>query len=138
MPSVFSAAEDDLSDAVDAEFGRELEFRPYLAGPGGGRRLADPDRPTLTVIAIVDDDTGTGATSARGSSSIGTGDAISRTARRVSVSIDRRQFGAVAPRRVDRLVDLESGEVFEATDINLDAEGRYRITLSQVIKRDTE
>lgn len=125
MPSVFSAMEDQLSDAVDATFGEQFEFQPKTPGAGGGRPSVDPSRAVREVNGIFDD---------RSFSSKSFGD-VARTAMQVSLrhqwlSIDKRQFlDDQQPRQKDGFKRLDTGVTYSVAEVTQDGEGRYKLRL---------
>lgn len=128
MSSPFAALEDGLSEACDTVFGERFEFRPMIYGPGGGKRLPDPSRTAATVTAIFEaplyKSTEFG-TEARGSAPA----LIEKT----SVSIAAPALGAYGqPKRFDIAKRLATGDLFEVSTIERDAEGRYKIGIKQI------
>ncbi len=126
MPSKFAALENRLSDKVDDVFGELFEFRPMIAGAGGGRgAVADTARHILTVTGVFDD--GTYDSQALGN--------VERTAsqvtlRHVTIAIDKRRFVAgQIPRQGDRFVRIDTRVVYTIAASPQDTEGRYKFRL---------
>lgn len=128
MPGAFAALENELSESCDEQFGEAFQFRPMVAGAGGGRRATDAGRAVKAVTGIFDD---------RSFNSQALG-AVERTASQITLrhawlSIDRRQFTAgQEPRRFDRFARTGTSRLYEVAEVQEDGEGRFRIRLADV------
>lgn len=130
MASVFAALEDQLSAACDATFGEQFEMRPMKYGAGGGRRAPDPDRTTATITGIFEapiyKSTEFG-TEARGS--------MPALLNRTMLSVAAQEFSAFGPpRQYDVAARLSTGDIYEISVVERDAEGRYRLGIKQIGK----
>lgn len=126
--SAFAAFEDGLSAACDKAFGARFELRPMKYGPGGGKRLPDPDRTSKTVTAIyvapLYKSTEFG-NEARGSAPV--------LLEKTRISVTQEQLGAYGrPKQFDVAKRLETGELFEVSTIEQDAEGRFEIGIKLI------
>lgn len=140
MPSIFDGLENILSDAIDDTFATEWEFLPMRQATVNSRRESDPERPSVTVRATIDDRNPGSASFARlGSTSGGvahSGGAPQFSASNPMLFIDERQMGpAGRPRRYDRWRSVDNGRVYEVTDVHQDGQGRLKLGLA-LVKRD--
>ena len=128
MPSLFAALEDRLSDTIDHVFGEPFEFRPYVAVVPNVRPAADNSRAVRPVFGAFDEPSFNSTevgTDVRGGSRF--------SMRKPSLSIDVRQFLAgQKPQRLDRLLRIDTGKVYEVSDVKQDGEGRYKLMLHEV------
>lgn len=128
MPSLFAGLEDRLSDAIDRQFGEAFTFRPHAAVVPGAKPLPDPSRSTRPVVGVYDEPS---FTSTEVGADVRGGSRYSM--RKLSLSIDARQFAAnEPPRRLDRFERTGTGKHFEVTDLKQDGEGRYKLMLNEV------
>lgn len=116
-----------MSSLVDGTFGERFEYRPYLAGPGGGRGGPDSGRPTFEFSGIFKD-------KSFEAKSFGEIERTSSrmTLRHVLLSVDRRNLAS--PKRVDRVLRLDTGVVYEIAEIGEDGEGRWKLRLVEIAK----
>lgn len=122
MPSPFAALENRVSESCDAVFGEQWMLEPMMAAPGGGRRTRDASRAEVELTGIYSAPNKRSTefgTEARGS--------VPRLIEETTVSIDVRQVpDGDRPRRHDRLRRVDTGQVFEISHAERDAEGRIK------------
>jgi hypothetical protein len=132
MPSPFAALEDAMSEAVDEQFAEAFEYRPYTAGPGGGRGGPDASRPLMAIRGVFFD---------KSYNSKAFGDeertATRMTLRHATLSVDKRQLAHHdPPRRADRVKRVDTGVVYEIAEVGEDGHGRHKLRLVEILKED--
>ncbi len=136
MPSPFAALEDRLSAEVDRAFGESFVHLPMRQTTVNSARVADPDRAQRTVSAVIDDRTPGSASFARlGKTSGGvatSGGAPKFTTTSPTLFVDAAQFAGAVPARLDRIRRVDTGAVYDITNIGKDGQGRLKFDLVQV------
>lgn len=127
MASLFAAIENAAFKELERVFSEPFEFRPYKA-VAGGARFPDDARAVRQVIGIRDakpfKSTEFG-TESRGS--------IPGRFDRIHLNFDIAQFAdGQLPQRFDRFKRLDTREVYEASDVERDAEGRLKINIKSL------
>ena len=133
MASAWPAIEDALSDAVDAAFAEDLEFRPMVALPNA-RPAADPDRSERDVTGVFDEKASQIEAEGAGLYELGR---VSHglSTQKPLASIDVRQFAdGELPRRLDRIKRTATADVYEIAEVEPDGQGRLRLMLKHVVK----
>jgi hypothetical protein len=129
MPSPFAALENLVSSSCDAVFGERWILEPMMAAPGGGRRTVDAARASVELTGIYSGPNKRSTefgTEARGS--------VPRLVEETFVSIDVRQVpDGDRPRRFDRLTRVDTGQVYEISHAERDAEGRIKAWIKELI-----
>ncbi len=127
--TVFGALEDMMSETIDVMFGEQWTLQPMMDSAGGGRRVVDASRTSVVLTgafsAPIKRSTEFGV-EARGSNP--------RLLEETWISIDVRQVpNGDRPRRFDRLVRAETGQVFEISHAERDMEGRIKAWLKEIV-----
>lgn len=138
MPANFAALEDRLSAAVDAVFGESFRFIPMRQPTPNSRREADPGRAERTVIGVFDDRNPGSSSFARLGNTKGgvasSGGAPQFTSSNPMLFLDEVQMGGTRIERLDRFRRIDTGDVYEVTDITKDGQGRRKLVLAKVGK----
>lgn len=128
--------ENELSDAVDATFAEDFEFRPMRQLTVNDRVEPDPDRSIKAFVGIfgapASDHTLISGRPAR--THVLGGDGQGRvTMQQPSCSADERQFTAgEIPKQGDRLYRAEDSSVYSINDVQPDGQGRLVFVLVHI------
>lgn len=137
MPSAFAALENKLSREVDTVFGEDFVHLPMKQATPNSRRETNADLPQTVFVGVFDDRTpGSSSSFSRlGPTSGGhatSGGAPQFTGSSPMLFVDDGQFDT-APARLDRIRRVDTGAVYEITNIAKDGVGRLMINLVQVV-----
>ena len=107
-----------------------FEHRPMTSAPGGGRRSADDGRSVraLTAVLEIKEHRSTEfGSEARGS--------MPATMQKTWAHLDTAQLaGAPRPERLDQIVRVATGDIYEISQVERDGEGRLKLSLKHIGK----
>lgn len=131
MPSVFAALEDALSDAVDVTFGEMFVVIPMARATVNSQSASDPSRHDVTLQAVLDDRSASGASFARLNTAVSGRSGHSEfTVTSPLLFVESRRLGAYgAPKRNDRVRRVDTGDLYEIIDASKDGQGRYKLAM---------
>ncbi len=137
MPSPFAELEDRLSAAVDAHFGEDFVHLPMMQATPNSRREPDASRSSSPFVAVIDDRNPGSTSFARlGSTSGGIahhGGAPQFTTSQPKLFVEASAF-ASEPVRLDRIQRVDTGDVYEITNLAKDGQGRLVFDMVKVAK----
>jgi len=130
MPSVFAALEDKAWAQWNRVMAEDFEHRPQMAAPGGGRRSVDETRPVrlLTAVLEIKEHRSTEfGSEARGS--------MPATLQKTWAHLDTAQLvGGARPERLDQIARIQTGDIYEISQVERDGEGRLKLSLKHIGK----
>ena len=136
MVSIFSALEDRLSAAIDVHFGETFVFMPMTQVTVNSRRSSDPERLSFEFTATFDDGSaGSNSFERLGNSSGGKTSGSGKPSFSVSspmLFFEGTKFSSGLPRRLDRVLRVDTGAVYEILDRGQDGQGRHKAALTKV------